>query len=112
MDPLLTKEIKSILEDVIDQKIGNLEKEVMGIKSTMTAQYLSSIGRFMEMEAVETVDDFACCFHEGVESNCKNSLRSWIKKYMTQHRRQVGVKFAFSVNNFDELRCSFLRFCC
>ena len=32
MDPLLTKEIKSILEDVIDQKIGNLEKEVMGIK--------------------------------------------------------------------------------
>ena len=96
MDPLLTKEIKSILEDVIDQKIGNLEKEVMGIKSTMTAQYLSSIGRFMEMEAVETVDEFVCCFHEGVEANCKNSLRSWIKKY-TNALAMGDLLEAFSV---------------
>ncbi|MHA2501307.1 MAG: ArsR/SmtB family transcription factor [Candidatus Kariarchaeaceae archaeon] len=75
------EDLKTLFEEVIEEKLGALESEIAGIKSTMTAQYLSSIGRMLEREAKETIDDFACSYHPATEMNCKSSLKGWIAQY-------------------------------
>ena len=84
------RELKSLFEEVIEEKIGVLEAEISGIKSTMTAQYLSSIGRMLEREAKETIEDFACSYHPATEQNCKSSLKHWIGQY-TNRQFIVGL---------------------
>jgi len=94
--------MKSILEDVMEEKIGALENEIAGIKSTMTAQYLNSIGRLLEREAKDTIDNFACSYHPATETNCKNSLKKWISRY-TNSLAMGDLAEAFSVlNDFKE----------
>lgn len=102
MSSISKSDMKEMLEDVIDEKIGALEAEIAGIKSTMTAQYLNSIGRLLEREAKDTIDSFSCSYHPATETNCKNSLKTWIGNY-TNALAMGDLAEAFSVlNDFQE----------
>ena len=102
MSSLSKSDMKSILEEVIEEKMGALESEIAGIKTTMTAQYLNSIGRLLEREAKDTIDSFACAYHPATEINCKSSLKGWISSY-TNALSMGDLAEAFTVlNDFIE----------
>jgi DNA-binding HxlR family transcriptional regulator len=96
-----------LIQETIAKQIDPLKKEmdllVESIDRDLKLNYLNSIARFLQKEAVETVDNFICSHQYSTSVECKQSLKSYFSKY-TQALAMGDMANAFAIlKEFEEL---------
>lgn len=97
---LSKQDFKSIISEVIRAEIEPIKKEIEEIKSSLNRDlklnYLNSFGRLLEREALDTVNNFSCSYHNSTGVACKAFLKDYISKY-TQALSIGDVANAFTI---------------
>ncbi|MHA2097573.1 MAG: hypothetical protein ACW99A_02720 [Candidatus Kariarchaeaceae archaeon] len=101
MDILASKsELKQIIQNAINEQLVPLREEVETLNITINRDlklnYLNSIARLLEREAIETIEKFACSYHVTTDKTCKTLLRDYIKQY-TEALSMGDLASAFSI---------------
>ncbi|MHA2252617.1 MAG: hypothetical protein ACXAD7_19800 [Candidatus Kariarchaeaceae archaeon] len=101
------KEIIKIISETLEKQIEPLKQEFNNLNETINRDlklnYLNSIGRLLEREAIETVQNFKCSYHSSTGSTCKSLLKDYISKY-TQALALGDMANAFTIlQEFNQL---------
>ncbi|MHA2170083.1 MAG: hypothetical protein ACXAB7_09345 [Candidatus Kariarchaeaceae archaeon] len=100
-------ELIQLIQETVEKEIDPLKKEmevlIESINRDLKLNYLNSIARFLEKEAIETIDNFNCSYHYSASVACKQSLEIYFSKY-TQALAMGDMANAFSIlKEFEEL---------
>lgn len=78
-------ELKKIIRDSIEEYVSPIKNELSELTSSINRDlklnYLNSIGRLLEREALEAVETFNCTYHHTTGNACKNMLKEQFSKY-------------------------------
>lgn len=104
--PATKSELRQIITDAIDERLTPIKEELTSINNInrdLKLQYLNTIGRVLEREALETIDNFSCSYHQSTGITCKSLLREQITKY-TEALSFGDLASAFTIlNAFDKM---------
>lgn len=101
MDILASKsELKQIIQDALDKQLIPLKEEMenlnISINRDMKLNYLNSIAKLLEREAIETIKNFSCSYHVTTDKACKNLLGDYIRQY-TEALSMGDLASAFTI---------------
>ena len=108
MDILASKsELKQIIQDAIDNQLIPLKEELenlnLSINRDFKLNYLNSIAKLLEKEALETTQSFSCSYHVATDKTCKNILGDYIGQY-TEALSIGDIASAFSLlSDFEKI---------
>ncbi len=93
-------ELQLMIQKALKDEIEPLKQEFSLLNETiirdLKLNYLNSIGRFLEREAIEAVGNFNCSYHVSTDIACKSLLKDYISKY-TQALTMGDMANAFSI---------------
>ncbi|MCH8906135.1 MAG: hypothetical protein IH840_03515 [Candidatus Heimdallarchaeota archaeon] len=89
-----------LLSEIIQDEIRPLRQEIDELNNSLNRDlklnYLNSFGRLLEREALDTVNNFNCSYHNTTGKACKSLLTDYITQY-TQALSMGDVASAFTI---------------